>query len=290
MQVEILQRQIIRLKRCGMLVIGSLVVALVLAQTAPPRASQGGSRVVEAEKFVLKDVKGRVRGEWEVEDFPIVEGSSVRLKLRNAEGKVAAVLQNPSWGSAELQLLNKKTSQSNFDRTAPVFIDESGTGTNIVEEPHTSLSANSLFITDKERQSLSIELLEKPSISIDSNELHTQLGAGSLHLFSKNGTVALGTEPQPMMVLSAKEEKRKVLFSQFDDAFLLAVQVGDKFRARWDVGKTFNSISLFDEGGKKRAVLGCAELTNIATGESYSRKESSLVLFGEDGEVVFSEP
>ena len=98
-QVERLERKVLFLKRSGVLVIGVVLVAFIFGQAAPPpQTSQTGTRVVEAEKFVLKDSKGRVRGEWEVEDFARNDWNRVILRLRSAEGKVAAVLQNPSWG------------------------------------------------------------------------------------------------------------------------------------------------------------------------------------------------
>lgn len=50
------------------------------------------------------------------------------------------------------------------------------------------------------------------------------------------------------------------------------------------------SIEISDEDGKERAVLGSVDLNVIATGEAQKRPESSLVLFGKDGKVVYSAP
>lgn len=50
------------------------------------------------------------------------------------------------------------------------------------------------------------------------------------------------------------------------------------------------SIEISDEDGKERAVLGSIDLNVIATGEVQKRPESSLVLFGKNGKVVYSAP
>ena len=50
------------------------------------------------------------------------------------------------------------------------------------------------------------------------------------------------------------------------------------------------SIEISDEDGKERAVLGSVDLNVIATGEAQKRPESSLVLFGKNGKVVYSAP
>lgn len=307
-QVARLQRQVALLKRSGMMIIGVVLAVFVFGQAAPVLSQPAGNRVVEAEKFVLKDSKGRVRGEWEVEDFPAIEGNRVILRLRNSEGKVAAVLQNPSWGSAELLLLDKKTSQDTIARMMeylalkkeqlvvqealkwPVQVDESGTGSNIYDEPYTQLDANSLYITGKERQSLSLEILEEPSIKLHSGESRASVTADQLGLISANGGATLDTVSHPGLMLFSNDGKRDAMFSLWEESFLLAIKEGDQLRARWDVGKNFNSIALFDDGGRKRAVLGSTDLSNVATGESRSRKESSLVLFGEDGKTVFTAP
>ena len=50
------------------------------------------------------------------------------------------------------------------------------------------------------------------------------------------------------------------------------------------------SIEIYDEESNKRAALGSVNLNVIATGEIQKRPESSLVLFGKDGKVVYSAP
>jgi hypothetical protein len=50
------------------------------------------------------------------------------------------------------------------------------------------------------------------------------------------------------------------------------------------------AITISDDEGKQRAILGSVDLNVIATGETRKRPESSIVLFGKDGKVVYSAP
>ena len=57
--------------------------------------------------------------------------------------------------------------------------------------------------------------------------------------------------------------------------------------------KTFKggtAIEISDDEGNQRAILGSVDLNVIATGETRKRPESSIVLFGKDGKVVYSAP
>jgi hypothetical protein len=49
-------------------------------------------------------------------------------------------------------------------------------------------------------------------------------------------------------------------------------------------------LSLFDENGQKRLALGSAEFTNPLTGLRETRACSSILLFDEDGKVLWSAP
>lgn len=57
-----------------------------------------------------------------------------------------------------------------------------------------------------------------------------------------------------------------------------------------NIFKGGTAIEIFDKERKPRAVLGSINLDVIATGEIQKRPESSLVLFGKDGKVVYSAP
>lgn len=57
-----------------------------------------------------------------------------------------------------------------------------------------------------------------------------------------------------------------------------------------NIFKGGTAIEILDDEGKPRAVLGSVDLNVIATGEIQKRPESSLVLFGKDGKVVYSAP
>ncbi len=49
-------------------------------------------------------------------------------------------------------------------------------------------------------------------------------------------------------------------------------------------------VTLYDEGGKLRAALGNDDLKNTATGSTEHRASSSLVLFNEQGRVLWEAP
>ncbi|MHC4637194.1 MAG: hypothetical protein ACYTBV_06765 [Planctomycetota bacterium] len=55
------------------------------------------------------------------------------------------------------------------------------------------------------------------------------------------------------------------------------------------VGKSGPRLSLYDENGKGRASLGAAK-TNTPDGNTITYPESSLLLFGPDGKVIWSAP
>ena len=57
-----------------------------------------------------------------------------------------------------------------------------------------------------------------------------------------------------------------------------------------NIFKGGTAIEILDDEKKPRAVLGSVDLNVIATGEIQKRPESSLVLFGKDGKVVYSAP
>jgi hypothetical protein len=50
------------------------------------------------------------------------------------------------------------------------------------------------------------------------------------------------------------------------------------------------AVKISDEKGKTRAILGAVDLQVMATGETQKRPESSIVLFGKDGKVIYSAP
>jgi len=275
-QVEALQRQIVWLKRCGVVATGGLMLAFITGQTTPAPSQPSATRVVEGEAFVLKDSKGRIRGEWHVDDYPAYEWDRVTFRLRDSEGRIAAVLQNSTWESANLLLLNRaKPLKMGLAEFAMVPLDLRGAGSDSIDDPFSQLMANSLFITGKEPlNSVSIEVRDAPEIDLQ----------------GRHGRLALSSNASPGITMFLNDLKTDAIWSLSDTEMAFVARYDKKPRALWQVGKNANKIELCDPKGNTRAVLGTTDISTIATGESHSRKESSLVLFGEDGKVVFSAP
>lgn len=77
---------------------------------------------------------------------------------------------------------------------------------------------------------------------------------------------------------------------QTDPSDKLTIREISRPRIRIIASKDFTTIKLYDKEGNERAALGSVNLNVIATGEVQKRPESSLVLFGKDGKVVYSSP
>lgn len=77
---------------------------------------------------------------------------------------------------------------------------------------------------------------------------------------------------------------------QTDSSGRLTIQEISRPRIMINASKGFTAIKIYDEEGNERAALGSVNLNVIATGEIQKRPESSLVLFGKDGKVVYSSP
>lgn len=77
---------------------------------------------------------------------------------------------------------------------------------------------------------------------------------------------------------------------QTDSSGRLTVQEISRPRIMLNTFKGGTAIKISDDEGKLRAVLGSVDLNVIATGETQKRTESSIVLFGKDGSVIYSVP
>ena len=82
-------------KRAGVSAVGVVTIALVMGQ-AGAKQQAPATKVVEAEKFVLRDKDGRQRGSWGVDP----DGSTA-LSLRDKDGKERGIwVVSPEWGTA----------------------------------------------------------------------------------------------------------------------------------------------------------------------------------------------
>jgi len=77
---------------------------------------------------------------------------------------------------------------------------------------------------------------------------------------------------------------------QTDSSGRLTIQEISRSRIMLKAFKGGTAIAISDDEGKQRAILGSVDLNVMATGETRKRPESSIVLFGKDGKVVYSAP
>jgi len=77
---------------------------------------------------------------------------------------------------------------------------------------------------------------------------------------------------------------------QTDSSGRLTIQEISRPRIMINASKASTAIRIYDGEGNIRAVLGSVNLNVIATGEIQKRPESSIVLFGKDGKVIYSAP
>lgn len=96
-RIEQLERQNQRMKLAGLAVLSFLTVAFLVGQAVPK------DRIVEAEKFVLKDKKGMERA-----TLGLSKDGSVGLHLTDTDGKTRLKLSVLENYSARLELLDPK--------------------------------------------------------------------------------------------------------------------------------------------------------------------------------------
>lgn len=120
------------------------------------------------------------------------------------------------------------------------------------------------------------------------------LNAGSfgfnLHGKSEQGSVFFGAGPLGGPTLSLWDFNRK----SGVDVLLTELSFRDEQGARRGMFKLADdgvpSLTLLDQAGRARAVLGRTVLETVRTGEAIERPESSLVLFDKDGKVLWKAP
>lgn len=119
-----------------------------------------------------------------------------------------------------------------------------------------------------------------------------EMGAGSttMKITENNVEIKTGSIKTDLSSDSLTISDIKNGSKQTDSSGRLTIQEISRPRIRINASKDFTTIKLYDKEGNERAALGSINLNVIATGEIQKRPESSLVLFGKDGKVVYSSP
>lgn len=90
--------------------------------------------------------------------------------------------------------------------------------------------------------------------------------------------------------LACKKETRAGLVLADGEPHLLLADENEKPRVYLSLFQGEPTLELSDKDGKTRAALGYTDLKNKRTGSVEKRSASSLVLFGEDGKVIWQAP
>jgi hypothetical protein len=231
--------------------------------TTPPRPL--GASVVEAERFVLRGKAGQVRAELGVQP----EDDRAELTLRAPDGTLRAVLA---------------TADPDADADAA--------------KAETSL----LGLYDRKGKRLAtLHIWDPPLIGSESvpGTPYSGFVWPMLELADRAGTTRVSlsaSEAESGLDLSDKDGKRASLATgSYGEPFLMMM---DRNHVTVDLGygRTTGrpdarpSLSLSDQQGIVRAILGSADLVVAKTGSKEQTAESSLFLFDKEGHVIFEAP
>lgn len=242
--------------RCATMLSLIVMGALFLMGQAPPKP-----RVIEAERFVVKDANGKVRGILGAKP-PNLSPTALMypdfyeqygLHLYAAEGRYIAGLSGEmgagDHAAARLELHDKKTASS-------VLL--------MIEDSHALLRLQATEQTHEAAERASKEEIKRFNAAKTFEERYQLSSARSPH----NVYARLSVSPK-------------------DNSFLELVH---EYSGMW-----FNLLNgqpafkLTDEKGA-RAVLGYTTLERTATGVVEQRPASSLVLFDKEGKVLWKVP
>ncbi len=122
-------------------------------------------------------------------------------------------------------------------------------------------------------------------------------GNPGLVLFDASGkqraelTLYAAGDPGLVLFDAAERERAELtLFSNGDPSLTLSDGAGKKRAELTAYPNGDPSLELRDATEKVRAVLGAADLEGVNAGKERARSESSLVLFGKDGKVLWAVP
>jgi len=299
-RLDRVERENRRLKRAGVVALAVIAAVVLMGQAT-------GSKVVEAQKFVVKDADGTVRailgeGKSHIVDSPV---QRFGLHLYGSNGKDRASLAEWGEDGTGLVLYDKQ-----LRTTAKLITLATGENLNFA-----SLSLDTHEKGLEEQYRLEAEIWKKvhegkldqqsafAQLSpISSSKTSVSLSAGGR---SSNVTVG-GGEPgkrlrgtveldssrgNPRITLTDKNGKERVYISMWDAPIVQLMDQKGTRRALLEVDSDGHPhLALYDKDDKIRAELGTTSLETSRTGAIERRPESSLVLFDKKGKVIWSAP
>lgn len=237
-----------------------LTSRLVFAQQTPEQA-----KVMQAERFEVVDEDGKVRVEIGVGRLRYGEPY---LQLTGKDGKALVELGSDSLGDPFFNLGEQGRSSRIEMMVAGgphLVLHEGDTWVGL----HAFNGGANLDLSQKEDARIQLRISgETPKLELSKKRSgHITLGMG----LSGYATDLLGVGED------AIEKPHLGLYGEDAQVTLTTAANGA-------------AINLLDKNGKTRSTLGHTELKNQRTGSVEKRSTSSLVLFGEDGKVIWEAP
>jgi len=215
-------------------------------------AQDGVPEVIEAQEFRVVDANGDLRGYFSLEGVTVLGATKgVYANLTvNSDGTPAVTLSGANDTVATLEV-----SDSNEERGGPRL--------------------ELIDLDDKRFIIVGLTKTDAQVIAANSEGNQAQFGlAGELP--------RLRLDSRPFQ----EEGGETILMFVQPEGSVLAMTKGDKLTTR--LGD--DHLYLFDDEQRPRAVLGTTELKHPDTGSTEIRAPSSIVLFDEEGKVVWSAP
>ena len=256
-RIALLERRVRRATRFALSVLLAGGALVIVGQAAPEAAKSDGKRVIEAEEFVVRDTKGNPR---------------IRIGM---QGESAFITMQRCDSSAAVDLRVADAHYSSIDVTA-----ENGT--------HASLTAGH----DDAQVTLS---RAKTPMTLE-DRLRSALKGGKLDdNFTRDlavwDSLSLSLHEDMVGIMLYKAGKKRGQWFATDTLTNFHLNDMDgKLRGFWGTDKGLTCLSINDVQERTRLVLGTIDVRKVQAGSLERRSESSLILNGEDGKVIFSAP
>jgi hypothetical protein len=255
-RLERVERENRRLKRIGSAVLLLFVAALIMGQARHIRVP----KVVEAERFILRDGSGNIRAELET-----IKGGSW-LKFNSEEGGNVY-----TYGTGGLRL------------------SEPGVGATTIVASMWGMSggSDSAWLT-MEHQGPKLELKSRGILQVS---LSATQNGGFLGFLDQEGKGGAALGNSGLYFHDANAMYRAGFGLERDGSPSLSLwDKGGQSRATLELSEDLPSLTLRDETAKVRAVFGHISLKELATGTIEQRPASSLVFFNTEEKTIWRVP
>lgn len=248
-----LERKLQLATRFAMITLLGFVTLLIVGQVAP-QVPKSDKRIIEAEGLVIKDANGSPR---------------IRLGMK---ASVAMIEMLDRSGTAAVEL---STWDANyFSSNVSVKSRDGHTATLSGGSSGVDISLRTP-INEKELMGNMQKIRDGKIEGVDTKSSWIKLSLGD-----QKAEFSMWKDGQARGGWFADRTYTQLSLSDPDG----------KARAIWDIAYGAPTLALLDQTGKSRLVLGRYEVKDLNSGAVQARTESSILLFGENGKVIFSAP